>query len=333
MSSVQKLEVNEADDGQRLDRWLKKYVPELPWVLAQKLIRKGAIRVDGKRADTDTRLSTGQEIRIPPIEDRADRAKPEKKAITSSDRSYMKSLVIYDDGDVVAINKPGDIATQGGGGVERHIDGLLEALENKDGLKPRLVHRLDRDTSGVLLFARSAEAVRGLGKAFMGRRVKKIYWALTTPAPQQNDGLIRAPLAKSKGQFKDRMVVSEDEDSQTALTDFVVLERAGKRAAFVAFSPRTGRTHQIRVHAADVLNCPIIGDNKYGGADAMMRDTELTDRLNLHARRIVIPHPTQKNKMLDITAPLPDDLIQNWRTLGFDDAAAPDDPFGDVDKS
>lgn len=323
MSGVTKITVKEEDEGQRLDRWIKKRVPDLPWALAQKLIRKGAIRVDGKRGKTDTRLSAGQEIRIPPHEDKpktGDAYRPGK-----NDEALIKAMVIYDDGDVVAINKPWGLASQGGGGVERHVDGMAQFLENKKGLRPRLIHRLDRDTSGVLLMARSAEAVRRLGKSFMGRRVRKIYWAIVAPAPPQNDGVIKASLAKAKGPDKDRMVIDDGEDSKTAVTDFEVIERAHTEAAFVAFWPRTGRTHQIRVHAADALRCPIVGDEKYGGKD--MGAAGLSPRLHLHARRLVIEHPLT-GKTLDIAADLPPELKKSWKALGFDPACRTD-PFGE----
>lgn len=305
-----------SDDGQRLDRWLKKAVPELPYGLSQKLIRKGAIRIDGKKAKGDAKLSAGQQVRIPPVED-----KPEKERITPTlsrdDESFIKSLVIYDDGDVIAFNKPSGLASQGGGGVEWHIDHYFPALADEFGQIPRLIHRLDRDTSGVLLAARSADAVRRLGKAFKDRRAKKTYWAITLPAPVENDGLINAPILKPDGPHKDRMIVGKG--GQLALTDFSIIERAAKKAAFVAFSPRTGRTHQIRVHASDVLNCPIMGDEKYGGAACWLEGMDgLAKRLHLHARQLIIAHPTIDNKILTFVAPLSDDLKESWQTLGFD---------------
>jgi len=319
MSGVRLIKVESIDDGQRLDRWLKKNVPELPYALAQKLIRKGAIKIDGKKAKTDSRLNEGQEVRLPPMEDKADMPKP-KMVITQDDVAYIRSMIIYDDGDVVALNKPGDIASQGGGGIDRHIDGLLELLEDRKGRRPRLIHRLDRETSGVLLCARSNEAVRQLGANFRDRHAKKTYWAILVPAPDEQEGTINAPLAKAKGPHKDRMQVDEGEDSKHAITDFVVVERAAKKAAFVAFMPHTGRTHQIRVHAADILGCPILNDGKYGGAEAHLEGIDLSPRLHLHARRLVVWHPAEK-KLLDLRAPLPPELDRTWKELGFDPAA------------
>ena len=318
--------VPHADDGQRLDRWLKKAVPDLPYGLVQKLIRKGAIRIDGKKAKGDERLSAGQEIRIPTVEDKpvVERAAP---ALTEDDARFIRSLIIHDDGDVVAFNKPSGLASQGGGGVEWHIDRYFPALEDKLGQIPRLIHRLDRDTSGVLLCARSAQAVRQLGKSFKDRHARKIYWAVVLPAPIPNDGTINAPVMKPDGPLKDRMVI--DDAGQIAITDFVVLERAGKRAALVAFRPRTGRTHQIRVHAADVLQCPVMGDAKYGGAAAWLDGLDgLSQRLHLHARQLVVRHPAT-GVDLKLVAPLPDDLKASWDTFGFDPADR-SDPFGDT---
>jgi 23S rRNA pseudouridine955/2504/2580 synthase len=314
-----------ADDGQRLDRWLKKAVPELPYGLSQKLIRKGAIRIDGKKAKGDAKLAAGQSVRIPSIEDRPERER-EIEALSAEDAEFIRSLVIYDDGDIVAFNKPAGLASQGGGGVEWHIDSYFPALADEYEQAPRLIHRLDRDTSGVLLCARTAESVRRLGKAFKDRHARKIYWAVTIPAPQQNEGTVRAPLAKAEGAIKDRMVVNEE--GQTAITDFVVLERAAKRAALVAFWPRTGRTHQIRVHAADVLQCPIMGDEKYARGAAWLEGIDgLSERLHLHARQLTVTHP-MTGKPLVLIAPLPDDLKASWDAFGFD-ASSRADPFKD----
>ena len=318
MSGGKIIAVTEEDDGQRLDRWLKKRAPEIPYALVQKLIRKGAIRVDGKKAKTDERLSAGQEVRLPDVENRGQKEKQGPMKTGANDAAYIKSMVIYDDGDIVALNKPGDIASQGGGGVERHIDGLLELLKDKKDRRPRLIHRLDRDTSGILLCARSPEAVRNFGKMFHDRRARKIYWAITVPAPERQEGTIKAPLAKATGEHKDRMYVNDGEDSKMAVTDFIVVDRTGKKAAFVMFLPQTGRTHQLRVHAADVLHCPILGDEKYGGGKARLDGMDLSQRLHLHARRLILPHPKDSSKMLDFAAPLPPELQKTWKALGFD---------------
>jgi 23S rRNA pseudouridine955/2504/2580 synthase len=264
-------------------------------------------------------------VRIPPVEDKPRAEKPAKR-LSDDDVKFIRSLAIYDDGDVVAFNKPAGLASQGGGGVEWHIDQYFPALADEHGQVPRLIHRLDRDTSGVLLCARSAEAVRRLGKSFKDRHAKKIYWAITVGAPVQNEGTIRANIMKPEGAHKDRMVI--DDAGQVAITDFAVLERAGKRAALVAFWPRTGRTHQIRVHAADVLQCPIMGDEKYAGSGAWLEGMDgLSERLHLHARQLATRHPIT-GKDLTLTAALPDDLRPSWDSFSFDPSDRTD-PFAD----
>ncbi len=328
--TVQFIEVANDDDGQRLDRWLKKNVPDLPYTLAQKLMRKGQIRVDSKRAKAETKVQSGQKVRIPPIEKKSDEQGNRK--ITDKDAAFVKSMVIYEDADIIALNKPSGIATQGGSKTKFHIDGLLPALANKEGVKPRLVHRLDKDTSGVLLLARNANTARKLGVIFKRREIKKIYWAICCPAPEQEEGTIKAPLIKAGGNNKERMVVDE-ENGKSAITDFIVLEKALTSAAFVAFWPRTGRTHQIRVHA-ELIGCPIVGDHKYARlpeqeethearrkAEADLKEMDMAERVHLHARRLILLHPSGakagRGGMLDITAPLPPDLKRSWKALGF----------------
>lgn len=326
MSNVRHLKVAKDDDGQRMDRWLKRHVPELPYVLAQKLLRQGQIRVDSKRAKPDTRLKAGQDVRIPPIASAETRVK-KRKTISDKDAAFIKSLVIYDDGDVIALNKPNDLGTQGGTKMKRHIDGLLDALKNREGVRPRLVHRLDKDTSGVLLLARSAEAARKLGESFKGRDVKKIYWAIVTPVPQMEQGTIKAALVKAGGRNKEKVVVDEKEGKKSR-TEYTVIERMGNKAAFVAFWPRTGRMHQLRVHA-QLIGCPILGDGKYGGQDAKVEGMDTVRRLHLHARRIICPHPIRKG-VIDITAPLPPELMTSWKIFGFSPNLKAD-PFADLE--
>lgn len=330
MSDVRLFTISADDDGQRVDRWIKRNAPDLPYVLVQKLLRKGQIRIDGKRAKPDKKLIAGQEIRLPPYEKVK---KPAPKPITDEDIDFIKSLVIYDDGDVIAINKPHDLAVQGGTNMERHIDGLLDGLMNKEGVRPRLVHRLDKDTSGVLLLARSAKVAKELGYMFKGRDIKKIYWALVSPVPEIYDGTIKAPLIKAGGANKERMRIDEEE-GKNAVTDYRVIDVAGTEAAFVAFWPRTGRTHQIRAHA-EFMNCPILGDTKYRKRDIVhehehidLEGMNLSPRLHLHAYRIILPHPT-KNGVLDITAPLPPSLLKSWKQFGFD-TSSKEDPFADM---
>ncbi len=331
MSDVRIITVIADDEGQRLDRWIKRNAPDLPYVLVQKLLRKGQIRVNGKRAKQDVKLIAGQEVRLPPYT--AER-KPEVREITDADIDFLRGMIIYEDADVIALNKPCGLAVQGGTNMEDHIDGMLEILADKEGVKPRLVHRLDKDTSGVLLLARSAKVARLLGEFFKDRDVKKTYWALVSPVPEIYDGTIKAPLIKAGGTNKERMRVDFDEGKH-AITEYRVVEVAGGEAAFVAFWPRTGRTHQIRVHA-EYMGCPILGDNKYARRDIEheheiidLEGLNLSRRLHLHAKRVVLPHPTQKNRVLDISAPLPADLIKSWKRLGFDPSFK-EDPFEDL---
>lgn len=324
--------VTEDDDGQRFDRWAKKAVPDLSYVLVQKLVRKGQIRIDGKRVKSDTRLVQGQEVRLPPLRD----ASQDKKGIglTEKDVQFIQSLVIYEDEHIIAINKPSGLATQGGSKINYHVDMLLDGLVRHDGVRPRLVHRLDKGTSGVLLLAKSAKIARAMGDLFKRKGMKKIYWALTSPVPESYQGSVRAPLAKSGG-MHEKMVVDEDE-GKYALTDYHVIDRALDRVAFVAFYPRTGRTHQIRVHAT-LLGINIIGDDKYEAVEDPeskrpmpdLSDLDLANRLHLHARRIVCLHPA-KQGWLDITAPLPPELVESWKALSFD-YNDKSDPFDDLE--
>jgi 23S rRNA pseudouridine955/2504/2580 synthase len=319
MTSEQEITVDKDDNGQRVDRWLKSY---MPYGLAQKLIRKGAVRVDGKKVKQDTKLLEGQKVRIPPIELK------EKKSnykIGKADEQFIRSLVVFKDEDVIVINKPPELAVQGGTNTKRHVDGLMEVFTTKKGVKPRIVHRLDKDTSGLLIMARNAEAARKLSSMFKTGKVKKIYWAITVPAPEQNEGSIVAPLIKAGGAQKERVIV-DDKEGKRAVTDFIILDHLAKKAAFVCFWPRTGRTHQIRVHAADVLNCPVLGDGKYGGAGARVEGIELPFKLHLHARQLKLPHPIKPKEFLDLKAPLPEFMEESFKALGFDISNV-EDPF------
>jgi len=325
-NGVRIIKVNQDDDGQRLDRWLKRVAPDLPYVLVQKLIRKGQIRIDGGRCKTDTKISGGQEVRLPPYQ--ADRAPKDqrKSKLSDKDAQFIRSLVIHQDGDVIALNKPAGLAVQGGTKIKKHIDGMLDAFTGKNGVRPRIVHRLDKDTSGVLLLARNAKTAKKLGAMFKGRDIKKIYWAIVTPTPEIHDGKIKAPLLKAESGDKEKVTVDEKE-GKFALTEYRVIERAADLAAFVAFWPRTGRTHQIRVHA-QILGSPILGDGKYGGQDAFLEGVDHPRQLHLHARRLILPHPTQKG-ILDISAPLPAELAKSWKALGFN-TKNKEDPFEDL---
>lgn len=284
------------DDGQRLDRWLKKNFPQIGFGQVQKLLRTGQIRVDGKRAKPDTRLMKGQEIRLPPMLSNAEVA---EKTVNAKDRDFMRALVVYEDEDMVAINKPSGLAVQGGSGITRHVDGMLDALTGANGVRPKLVHRIDRETSGLLLLARSAEAARRLTAIFAGRDIEKTYLAITASAPKDERGRIDAPLAKGLSGPEMEKMMRDDEAGKPAITDYIVKARAKDGgAALVEFHPLTGRTHQIRVHAA-LSGFPLWGDIKYGAREGT--------RFYLHAREIRFEHP-KTGADTRISAPIPEDF-------------------------
>jgi 23S rRNA pseudouridine955/2504/2580 synthase len=339
MNGERFITVKDDDDGQRFDRWIKKNAPEIPYVLVQKLVRKGAFKIDGKKAKGDTKLNGGASVRIPAIDnirprsERSDR----KDRLSEKDKQFMHSMVIYQDADIIAINKPHGLAVQGGTKTEHHLDRLLPALENEEGVAPRLVHRLDKDTSGVMLLARSAKVAAKLGAAFKGRDIRKVYWAILHGVPDPREGSIKAPLIKAGGLNKERMRVDEKE-GKFAWTEYAVLDHALGHASFVAFWPRTGRTHQIRAHA-ELLGNPIVGDGKYSGrgqisdhdGTAIERDEELSrqKQLHLHAQRLVFKHPIT-GKRMDIKAPLPTALQKSWKAMGFE-TNYKDDPFTELE--
>lgn len=321
--------IGEADDGQRLDRWLKKNYPDTGFGLVQKILRTGQVRVDGKRAKGDARLAVGQIVRIPPQISAP--PKDKKSGLTEKDAAFIRSLVIYSDKDVVAINKPQGVAVQGGSKINKHIDGLLDGLKNNiNDERPHLVHRLDKDTSGVLLLARNTKTARLLGDLFKSRDIRKYYWAMTAPAPKSDMGRIKNLLAKVGEPGNERMREVHSEEGKTAITEYRVMERVGKNLAWVAFWPRTGRTHQIRVHAADVLGAPLLGDFKYDPEQHFLHENpDLAQVLHLHARRLILPHPLTGEK-LDITAPIMGDMKKTFKYFDFngDDKT---DPFEDVE--
>jgi len=319
MIGAPELTVAPDEDGLRLDRWVRARFPGATQGLVQKLLRKGAIRVDGARAKAADRLQEGQAIRLPPawLDGRAPpvrRQKPERPVDRKEERE-IRASVIHQDDDLLVLNKPPGLAVQGGSGTFRHVDGMLDALRFGDAERPRLVHRLDKDTSGVLVLARTAPAARWLTKAFKDKTVRKLYWAVVAGVPRLEQGEISLPLKKATANKRER-VVSDDAGGQAALTLYRVLDRAGSTAALLAMEPLTGRTHQLRVHAAEVLETPILGDGKYGGRDAFLDSEGLTNRLHLHARALRIPKPD--GSRLDVQAPLPQHFEAALRFLGFD---------------
>ncbi|MEO8548170.1 MAG: RluA family pseudouridine synthase, partial [Sphingomicrobium sp.] len=283
--------VLEDDDGIRLDRWFKRHLPEVSFNIVSRWARTGQLRLDGKRAAPGDRIEAGQTIRIPPPEAAPARSpRPQRKVevLTPEETELVREMVIYQDPHAFVLAKPPGLATQGGTKTHHHLDRLLDGLVDDAGARPKLVHRLDKDTSGALLVARSARAAGHFAKSFAGRTARKVYWALIVGVPSLEEGLIDLPLAKQPGTGGEKMHVSE-EAGQPAKTRWRVIERAGNRTAWVELQPLTGRTHQLRAHLA-AIGHPIVGDAKYGGAAAFLTGG-ISRKLHLHARRIRIDAP------------------------------------------
>lgn len=317
MNRVELIKVTSDETGMRLDRWFSSHYPALGHGALQKLLRTGQVRVDGGRAKAKDRIEAGQTVRVPPLPRKTDEAsKQTGKILSESDARFIRDLVIYEDDDVIALNKPPGLAVQGGTKTGRHVDGLLDGLRLKNGERPRLVHRLDKDTSGVLLLGRSRAAAAMLGKALQGRRVIKTYWALLKGVPSPVRGEIDQALAKRGGEGAERMGFAghDDDDSKRAVTRYEVIENAGRKYCWAALWPLTGRTHQLRVHMAGIGHS-VIGDGKYGGEDAHPGG-EISPKLHLHARQIEVP--LAKGRTLKVTASLPDHMARTWSLLGFD---------------
>jgi 23S rRNA pseudouridine955/2504/2580 synthase len=301
--------VSEQDDGIRLDRWFKRHYPAVRHGDIQKALRKKDIKVDGQRAEASTRLAAGQVVRHPEYPKDA----PQREdSVAAKDKAWIREAVLYKDDRLIAINKPAGWATQGGSGVTQHIDGLLGALKFEAPQKPKLVHRLDRDTSGVLLLARDAKAADALMKKFTAKETRKTYWALVIGVPNPPQGEIKAKLAKRRIGGQEKMLV--DEEGQHAVTEYRVMEPLGRKLAWVECAPLTGRTHQLRVHLAH-LGCPIYGDYKYGGERAFPEGLQLPAQMHLHARKVVLPD--FYGKTLTIEAPLPPHFVESFELLGL----------------
>jgi len=321
MREVRTLYVDKGEEGVRLDRWFKRRWPHLNHIQIQKLTRSGQIRVDGARAKPDTRLSAGAQVRVPPLPD----APPprEKGAIDPREAAFARSLVIYEDEEVLALNKPSGLAVQGGTKTSKHVDRLLSAWG--EGLeRPRLVHRLDRDTSGVLVLGKTPAAAAKLAGAFARRRAQKIYWAIVAGFPKPGEGVLELPLAKKGVGDREMMVPTDAKDprGEAAETEFVTLARAGPRAAWMALWPHTGRTHQLRAHML-AMGHPILGDPKYNDEASLALSEGL--KLQLHARRLILPHPSRGTLALE--APLSPEMKAGFERFGFDEHEADPEPF------
>lgn len=343
MSGVQTISVQADESDQRLDRWLRRRFPHVSQGRIEKMCRKGELRIDGGRVKAATRVFAGQNVRVPPLP--AGQPKPAPSKLANADAEMIRACVIYRDDHVLALNKPSGLAVQGGSGQTRHVDALASALRFERDENPRLVHRLDKDTSGVLVMARTRSVAAGLTAAFRNRSTRKLYWGLVAgvPHPKAGEivtGLVKAPGHGPKGEGEKMMALHpRDIDStpgaKRAVSEYAVIEAVAKRAAWVALNPITGRTHQLRAHMAE-LGHPIAGDGKYGGSgQANLGDGwgaqlggEVSRKLHLHARALEVTHPVTRARV-SLTAPLPDHMQATWDLFQWSPSDAPDDPFED----
>ncbi|MDI4664616.1 RluA family pseudouridine synthase [Xanthobacter autotrophicus] len=337
--------VAEDEAGMRLDRWFKVHFPDLSFGHLQKLVRTGQVRVDGGRVKTSSRLEPGQSVRIPPLGDEPQAAPPGNspagkvatgneppggaaegpakprpasaaKRKEDEDRAFLKSITLFEDKDVMVLNKPFGLAVQGGSGTYRHMDGILEVMRDKDGQKPRLVHRIDKDTSGCLLVAKTRLAASVLAKSFRSREARKVYWAVVPGVPKPKQGRISTYLARDEDEEKMRVARHGEDEASHAITYYAVVDQAAQKMSWLSLKPVTGRTHQLRAHLAHIGH-PIVGDPKYFDIENWELPGGLQNRLHLLARRLVIPHPRGQG-VIDVSAPLPPHMAQSFAVLGFD---------------
>ncbi len=323
MTGVDIVTVRPEDGAGRLDRWFRRHYPALGHGRLEKLLRTGQIRVDGKRARAGDAIAPGQAIRVPPLAEPS--TPPPVRRVRPQDEELLRRLVLYRDASAIVLNKPAGLAVQGGTKTGRHVDGLLDTLRFDSDERPRLVHRLDKDTSGVLLIARNAAAAAFFTRAFREKTTRKTYWAAVIGLPQLPQGRIDLALAKRAGAGGER-VHAGDEDGKSAVTYYRVMDHVGDRAGWLALLPVTGRTHQLRAHCA-ALGTPIIGDGKYGGSAAHLAGVVAGSGLHLHARSLQIPSP--EGGTLEVTAPLPPHMRETWDLLGF--ASDLVDPFAELE--
>jgi len=319
---VRQYTIGEDDDGIRLDRWFKRNLPQISFGMVSKWARTGQIRVDGGRVKPEDRLAAGQVLRVPPGGETSGRKPRTRRELSEAEISEVKDMVVLDTPAAIVLNKPPGLATQGGTKTTRHVDGLLDAFAGEDEPRPRLVHRLDKDTSGVLLVAKTPGSAAFFSKRFSGRSARKVYWALVTGVPEVLEGTIDAPLAKQPGTGGEKMHV-DTENGQRAVTRYRVVDKAGKKAAWLELEPLTGRTHQLRVHC-EAIGHPIVGDGKYGGQDAFLTGS-ISRKMHLHARRLIIDAPG--GGKIDVTADLPEHFAASMEQLGFDTGLSEAEPL------
>lgn len=315
--------VTDADHDIRLDRWFRRHCPAVPQALLEKSLRQGKVKLDGRKAKSSDRVAAGQAIALPEAwlaEAPSHRPTGKPPPVMAEDARKLEKTVLYRDADVMIVNKPPGVAVQGGTGQKHSLDAMLDVLRFDASERPRLVHRLDRDTSGCLVLARSARAAAELARLFAGRGVEKIYVALVIGLPRPLAGTIRLPLAKLERGRHSRTAAYEsvgidEEAGKPAVTEYRVLEHLSDTLSWVELRPLTGRTHQLRVHMAETGH-PIVGDGKYGGAKAFVRGMKLPPQLHLHAQRIIIPD--LRGRRIDTQAPLPPHMRQSREMLGLD---------------
>jgi 23S rRNA pseudouridine955/2504/2580 synthase len=318
-TGVQNVAVTADEAGMRVDRFLEARFPGLSFSHIQRVIRKGELRVNGRRAQPKQRLEAGQAVRIPPLRLEQERPRTAAGEAEAKTRDFLKSITLYEDADVLVLNKPMGLAVQGGSGTTRHLDGMLEVLRDAQGQRPRLVHRLDKDTAGCLLVAKTRFAAAALAKTFRSRSARKIYWALVAGVPKPRQGRISTFLAKEEREDDSFMRIARhgEEGASHAVTYYAVVDTAARQLAWLSLKPVTGRTHQLRAHMAHIGH-PIVGDPKYFAKENWELPGGVQNRLHLLARRIVVPHP--RGGTIDMTAPLPPHMQQSWNLLGLEAA-------------